>query len=408
MANESDSTGTTEPSSAEAVYQQYKQTRLSASKAPTDSDTVKSASDVASLASQDDAAFDSTQMAEHVYRHYKQNRTSENKSTIDALMQAINKHVDLVGVEDHINSLNGNQVRPQDNRLLDSQRPGGPLQHDQPQTDSLQTSEIINIDAKQGQVVSDIALDKNAANSSNRFKRFMLPALAAALLSIALIPVIINQPSEPAVLQASLPEPLLDNAEQSVAFVSDRSPQAFGFTDSEATKLAFNHGIGLVEVELLLNANKGKEIIPYLEPFYLSGQPSADLQPDRESVHGAAIHLVSALNVDGYPDMLQRSFDNLQIEVENSLSDSDQIAWYNAGRIVETIRVAAEYSLEQSDTKSVEQAMQWAHEARFPEDVSTVSPLFDALSAAKLTPPDAFEQTSQILKTVNNIKALMQ
>lgn len=140
----------------------------------------------------------------------------------------------------------------------------------------------------------------------------------------------------------------------------------------------------------------------------MSGKPPADLQPDRDSVHGAALYLVSALNVDGYSEMLQRSFDKLQFAVEKSVSESGQVAWYNAGRIVETVRVAAEYSLEQSDTKSIEQAMQWVHEARFPEDVSTVTPLFDTLSAAELTPPDAFEQTSQILKIVNNIKVLMQ
>jgi len=364
--------------SAEAVYTHYQRNRpVNAQK--TNSDTGVN-TPIDSL-TEGDAGF-----AENIFKHYQTTRSSDAQESIDAIMRKI-----------HDQSIS--QVVSQE---------------EQPSALS-DTPQIHAIDVKPVSVNEQSQVGTPAANSSSIFKRWVLPGVAAAVLGIVLIPTLMNTGSNPESLHATLPTELSDQAEQAVAYIEPPASATFGFADtSNAAQIAFNNGVVATDLELLVEAKETSKTQQFLRTL-VAAQNSAqqgsnpdDLVALSNSVKSSAVSLNEALGAGEGKAELREHVSAIGTALEAMAGATEQTDWFNAGRSVETIRVAAEYALEHSDTKPLDQALSVAGKMAQPASEAPASEVLPQLLKADLNGPEEFEIASELLNKANDIKLLMQ
>lgn len=373
-----------ESKSAEALYAYYQRNRsadVHTPKAGTGVDTVVDA-----------LAPDDSLLAENVYKHYQSTRTSDAQASIDTIMSKIN--------EQSINH--------------------AVMQKEQP-TVSSDTPQIHAIDAQPVQVDEQTQTDTPAANSSRIFKRWLLPGVAAAILAVVLIPTMMNTGSSPGLnpeevhVIATLPAELSDRAVQTVAYIEAPESTSFGFADTtNAAQVAFNNGVIVTDLRLLVDAGENTKTQQFLRTL-VAAQNSAQQGPMPDSVKDlsdqvltSAVNMNDAIGSGGSKVALNEHLAAISNALEDMAGVAEQVDWYIAGRSVESIRVSAEYALENSDIEPLEQTLLLANKIAQPANEAPASAILLKLLQADLNGPEEFEIASDLVNKANDIKLLMQ
>jgi len=328
-----------------------------------------------------DSAF-----AENLYGHYQATRTSHAHGSVDAIMRKIDAQaIDRVVSQEEQPSLS----------------PG--------------TAQIHAIDAKPVPVDESAQVEAPAANSSSIFNRWLLPGVAAAILGVVLIPMLMKTGSEPEGLHATLPSALNNRAAQTVAYIDAPASGSFGFADTtNVAQVAFNNGVITTDLELLVEADQSAKTRTFLRTLVSDqqsaqqGSTPADIEDLSREIQTSAISMNDAISAGEDKAVLLEHVVNISAALENMAQKTEQLDWFIAGRSVESIRVAAEYSLEHSDVKPLEQALSLGRKITEPSSEAPASGLLTELLQADLSGPEEFEKASELLSKANDIKLLMQ
>jgi len=376
MVKQSDNNETT-PISAEALYKHYQRNR------PVETQTRKS--DVDLNTSTDSSSDADSAFAENLYSHYQANRTSDTPGSVDAIMRKVN--------EQAISRVVSQEEQPS-------------LSPDAPQIHAIDAKPVPG---------DDIQVDAPAANSSSIWNRWLLPGVAAAILGVVLIPMLMTTGSDPDGLQATVPSALHDRAAQSVAYIEAPASGSFGFADTtNAAQIAFNNGVITTDLELLVEADQSAKIRTFLRTLVadqkLVQQSSAPTGTEELSrkVQSSAVSMNDAISAGESKAVLHEHLVTISAALENIAQKTEQLDWYIAGRSVESIRVAAEYTLEHSDVKPLEEALLFSNKITQPSSEAPASGLLPELLQADLSGPEEFEKASELLSKANDIKLLMQ
>ncbi len=379
MVNHSDNSDK-KSTSAEALYAHYQRNRQ------VDTQTHKSK---AGLNLSENALLENdNELAENLYKHYQATRTTNAQASVDAIMRKIGEQ-----------SLE--QVISQEEQPLLSQ----------------DTPQIHTINAQPVQVDKQSQIDVPAANSSSVFKRWMLPGVAAAILGIALIPMLLNNSApNPEPLQVTLPTELSDSATQTVAYIDVPESTAFGFANTtNAAQFAFNNGVITTDLALLVEAEqtvKTQQFLRALVATQNSAQQQGAMSDSVKELSGqllsSAVSMSDAIGAGESKAVLQEHLTTIYTALEKMAAETEQKDWFVAGQTVESIRVAAELALEHSDTKPLAQALNMANKMTHPTSEAPASELLPQLLQADLSGPEEFEKASELLTVANDIKLLMQ
>lgn len=350
--------------SAAALYRRYQKARPTSGHTRPDPDVARSVQKTQNTTS------DKPAISESHYRHYQQNRATTTEASIDSVMRAI------------------------DDQSIDNI-----LQKNKHPIISDGVPDIRPVSAKQGQVDANLVLaDAPAANTSTSYKRLILPTIAAAILGIVLIPLVLDKASKKVMVQATLPAALIAQATQAVALIDSPASEAFGFSDtSDAAKVAFNNGVNVTDLHLLMEADQIASAAPFLKAMI-----------SQTDIRSTTKQLIETIDVGASNDVVKTHLNDLTLKIQDSSNQARQLDWFLVGRSVESIKIAAEFALEHSETQSLEQALTLASKLDRPANMQGVGGLLDELFQARLTSPDEFLQASKILITANDIKVLMQ
>jgi len=360
-----------EPNLAEALYQQHK-----VSRATSNIESKVTSSSESSLNTE------TLTQAEGLYRQYQQGRAPTARISVDEIMETINR-----------------------NTSFDPAR-----QHDQPSGDAENSSMITRINVTEGNVTDPIGMGSSpAANSPNIFKRFVFGTAAAILLGIVLIPNLIDRPTSHETPLALVPEALASAADQTVAYVEQPAGVTFGFSDSASLeKSAFNQGVLAADLTLAVEANEKTLASTILQQLL---EVTSNSEIDKSTATGirTAIQvLFDAIKDDAAQQELKIHQNNLFTMLETAVEHRQQLNWYLTGHSVESIRIAAELALANSDLTSLEQALAEAKERPQPPVIDPASNQFNALLHMPIDGVEKFVQTGEILRVANDIKLLMQ
>jgi len=224
-----------------------------------------------------------------------------------------------------------------------------------------------------------------------------------------------NTGSNPGNLQATLPTELSDQAELAVAYIEPPQNATFGFADTtNAARVAFNNGVVSTDLKLLVETEETSKTQQFLRAL-VATQNSAqqgpipdDLKALSSKVQSSAVSMNDALGAGESKAGLREHVTAISTALEAMASTTEQKDWFNAGRSVESIRVAAEYALEHSDIKPLEQALSLAGKIEQPASQAPASEVLPQLLKADLNGPEEFEIASELLSKANDIKLLMQ
>jgi len=383
MANDSND-NEKDSMSAEALYVRYQRNRS------VDAQTNQSETDLNITA--DASARTDTVLAENIYKHYQATRTSDAQVSIDTIMNKINKQ--SIG---HVI-----------------------LQEEQPSVSS-DTPQVHAIDAQPVLVDEQTQVDTPAANSSTIFKRWLLPGVAAAVLAVVLIPTLMNtgpnpglNPEEAQVI-ATMPTELSDRAAQTVAYIEAPESATFGFADTtNAAQGAFNNGVIATDLKLLVDAGeslKTQQLLRTLVAAQTSAQQGSipdSLKDLSGKVQTSAMSMSDAISAGEGEAVINTHLATISTALEDMAGAAEQMDWFIAGSSVESIRVAAEYALENSDVKPLEQSLVLANKVAQPVTEAPASKILSELLQADLNGPEEFEIASELLNQANDIKLLMQ
>lgn len=364
--------------SAEALYAHYQRNR------PVDTQSQKPGTDLNTAT--DTLYEDDTKLAETLYRHYQANRKSDTQVSIDTIMRKVSEQS-----VDHM-------VSREEQPLASSDEP-----------------QIHTIDAQPVHVDEQTKIDVPAANSANIFKRWVFPGVAAAVLGIVLIPMLMNTGSNPEGLQATLPTELSERATQTVAYIETPERATFGFADTtNAAQVAFSNGVFTTDLNLLIDADENVKTQMFLHTLVAAqasmqqGSLPDSLKKLSTNVQSNAVSMNDAIGAGESKASLHEYLATISAALQDMADTTEQLDWFVAGRSVESIRVAAEYAMENSDIKPLEQALVLANKVVQPTSEAPASGLLPELLQADLEGPEEFELASELLIKANDIILLMQ
>jgi len=366
--------------SVEELYVVYQHNRpVAAQTNNQDSDLQKSV--VMHAAMEDDSL-----LAETLYKHYQATRGTDAQGSIDAIVQKVEQHT--------ISRM-----------LKQEEQPFVPL--DVPQ--------IHKLDAKRVTEGDHTQFEAPAANNASIWKRWVIPGVAVAILSVVFVPMMMNSDSGPEELHATLPTALSDQAAQSVAYIEVPKNGSLAFAGTtNAAQVAFINGVIVTDLTLLVEADqivKTQQMLRALLAAQSTAQhdSTSKIKDDLSAkVHSNALGMSDAIDTGKNKTVLVEQLADIGSGLEAIAKKSDQLDWYLAGRSVESIRVAAQYALDKSDITPLKQALLLGNKLDQPKSQAPASGTLAQLLQADLSGPEEFVKAAELLDMANDIKLLMQ
>ena len=291
----------------EAIYKQYRQTRLE--------DVAHSAAQTTSTGS----------IAEQVYRRYRQTRSSDREVRIDAIMS------NLSISETSTAHIAGNSL--QDTPQLTRHR-----------------SKLLTMLGMPGRV-----LDKLVSLPTSI--RYAVPAVAAGLLAVFLLPGVFNNTKHQTALP---PAAFISNAETLADYIDSPKAVSLGLSgQSDNTRTAFNRGALSVDVALAFNADDPSILISVLDNIISTHNSNGQTE-----LVSAATRLGAA--VTAHADSSQKqsqteSIQDLHLKLQTELSDypaeAESDRWFALGQSTESTLIASQHALNTSNSTILQQTL---------------------------------------------------
>lgn len=357
---------------AEDLYERYKATRESQA-------SLESNADVTGVLHNQDP--------EQVYKHYQTSRHDAKQASIDSIMDAIERD----SVQSMLQDANGGD-------LNSAQETNSPQLQEQSIT-SQELRPIQSIDAVGGHVsLDDKQGGSEAANAPSLFKRFAIPAIAAALLTAVILPLVMNNNEQTGAMQVSVPASLIEQAPQLVSYINGARSSTFGFSAAEAApQTAFQNGMAATDVTLLGNSDQQSLTTSLLQG--IAKQPAIRLPAEQ---------LSAVVNNGADENTVLSARTVLLSALQTAAEKVDQADWFAAGQLVESIHLAAEYALETSDIEPLEQSLALIRQADAPRQSAPASAMLSDLQQIELLEAEPFVGARNVLLLTDDIKLLMR
>ena len=344
------------------VYRAYRKHRVTSGT----SNTQVHHSELDNLAATDD------ELPEKLYRHYQNNR-SQDHTDVDDIMQLI----------------------------IEDQKHLPPTHADQPQQDQPDRSTSLNepvIDSgpyQKGQFEWLKRLSNRGANDADGNTKKWLSVAAAALIGIALFPLLnTDKSSELVASSADLPITLVENADQLVKHIEPGEARAIGFSSQdEGSKHAFQYGVLTTDLAIFEHSDE-KTAAAELARHY--AETTTDPEPEIDRA-------ISRYSEEGAGDL-----DELISSISDKFTESGNQQWFALGQSIETTFLSSQYALTTSDTRPLETALKRLQELQPIAQDSPVSRLLSQLLSRNIQSGVSNTELREIAGLSEQIKSLMR
>lgn len=282
--------------------------------------------------------IDNDSEPERLYQLYRGTRSADRDASIDAILHLISKETEAGRME--------------------VQQQGVPV--DQTKTDRRWYARLFSLP---GDMLKKL---RGPTGSAPPLFLFGIPALAACLVAVLVLPMLIGQPSR----FELMPESLIRNASIIGDYVESSQVSSLGFSSGdEVEKQAFMHGVISTDIEVLESGRGDTASLEKLE--FLKSQLAS---------------MGAVQSVDG----------------------KSAEEWFEVGVVVESISLAAQYAIDSEDSQPLAEALRNLKTA-IPENnrLSSAKSLIE-LSESTVAESVDFPEVRMILDKVRSIKILMQ